>query len=209
MAIITLKELVFLNKQSSSPISTIQPSERSIQQQQFQLLVRQKQMGLNIEPLINPQLTLLLEQLESFIPGIFKPRKKIYLNTRWKTQLQLDAITYWLEVPINAGVVKNKVRLYEWRIGSVELNWGDRLKLWVACRYLQYQPEDLMIVICAFSSKYKGRVNKIHWNKKDYYKIEQELKSLLREDNLEVSLNKVDRYPSYITNIDEIDEIRL
>ncbi len=64
MAIITLKELVFLNKQSSSPISTIQPSKSSIQQQQFQLLVRQKRMGLNIEPLINPQLTLLLEQLE-------------------------------------------------------------------------------------------------------------------------------------------------
>ncbi len=54
MAIITLKELVFLNKQSSSPISNIQPSKSSIQQQQFQLLVRQKRMGLNIEPLLNP-----------------------------------------------------------------------------------------------------------------------------------------------------------
>ncbi len=90
MAIITLQELVFLNKQRSSPISNFQPSESSIQQQQFQLLVRQKRMGLNIEPLLNPQLTLWLEQLEHFIPGIFKPRKKIYLNTKWKAQLQID-----------------------------------------------------------------------------------------------------------------------
>ncbi len=147
--------------------------------------------------------------MESFIPGIFKPRKKIYLNTRWKTQLQLDAINYWLEVPINTGVVKNKVRLFEWRIGKVELNWGDRLKLWVACRYLQYQPEDLMIVICAFSSEYNGRVNKILWNEKDYYRIEQELKSLLKEDNLEVNPHKKDNYHSYITNIDKIEEIKL
>ena len=52
MAIITLKELVFLNRQRSSPISNFQLSERSRQQQQFQLLVRQKRMGLNIEPLL-------------------------------------------------------------------------------------------------------------------------------------------------------------
>lgn len=209
MAIITLKELISLNKQRSSRLCNFQLSERSRQQQQFQLLVRQKRMGLNIEPLLNPQFTLWLEQLESFIPGIFEPRKKIYLNTRWKTQLQIDETNLWLEVPINTGVVKNKVRLYEWRIGSVELNWGDRIKLWVACRYLQDRPENLIIVICAFSSKYNGRVNKIYWDKKDYYRIEQELKSLLREDNLEVPINKVARYPSYITNIDKIDEIRL
>ena len=119
MAIITLKELVFLNRQRSSPLGNFQTSERAIQQQQFQLLVRQKRMGLNIEPLLNPQLALWLEQLESFIPGIFKPRKKIYLGSRWKAQLQIDEANYWLEVPINAGVVKNKVRLYEWRIVSL------------------------------------------------------------------------------------------
>ena len=84
MAVITLKELVFLNRQRSSPLGNFQTSKRAIQQQQFQLLVRQKRMGLNIEPLLNPQLALWLEQLESFIPGIFEPRKKIYLGSRWK-----------------------------------------------------------------------------------------------------------------------------
>ena len=151
MAVITLKELVSLNQQRSSPLGNFQTSERAIQQQQFQLIVRQKRMGLNIEPLLNPQIALWLEQLSSFIPGIFKPHKKIYLGSRWKAQLQLDEVNYWLEVPINAGVVKNKVRLYEWRIGSAELNWSDRVKLWVACRYLQYQPEDLKLLIYAFS----------------------------------------------------------
>ncbi len=51
MAVITLKELVFLNKQRSSPLGNFQPSELSRQQQQFQLLVRQKRMGLNTIPL--------------------------------------------------------------------------------------------------------------------------------------------------------------
>ena len=209
MTVITLKELVLLNKQSSFPLGNSQSSELSRQQQQFQLLVRQKRMGLNIEPLLNPQLAIWLKQLESFIPGIFEPRKKIYLNTRWKAQLQLDEVNYWLEVPLNAGVVKNKVRLYEWRIGSAELNWRDRVKLWVACRYLQYQPEDLKLVICAFSPEDNGHVKKIRSCKKDYCAIEQELKSLLTADTSKVSLNETNKYHSLIANIHEIDEITL
>ncbi len=209
MAVITLKELVFLNRQRSSPLGNFQTSKRAIQQQQFQLLVRQKRMGLDIEPLLNPQLALWLEQLSSFIPGIFEPRKKIYLGSRWKAQLKINEVNYWLEVPINAGVVKNKVRLYEWRIGSAELNWSDRVKLWVACRYLQYRPEDLTIVICAFSSEHNSHVQKMRWNKKDYRALERELISLLSEDTLKSPTYEVNKYSSYITNIDEIEEIKL
>ncbi len=211
MAVITLKELVDLNRQRSSPLGNFQTSDRAIQQQQFQLLVRQKRMGLNIEPLLNPQLALWLEQLASLIPGIFEPRKKIYLGSRWKAQLQIGKDNYWLEVPINAGVVKNKVRLYEWRIGSPELNWSDRVKLWVACRYLQYRPEDLKLVICAFSSEHNSHVQKMCWNKKDYRALELELKSLLlkKDEISKVSQDNVDKYHSLITNIDEIEEIPL
>ena len=204
MAVITLKELVSLNQQRSSPLANFQPSELSRQQQQFQLLVKQKRMGLNIEPLLNPQLALWLEQLASVIPGIFEPRKKIYLGSRWKAQLQIGEDNYWLEVPINAGVVKNKVRLYEWRIGSAKLNWSDRVKLWVACRYLQYRPEDLWMVICTFSPKYNGHVKKIRSCKKDYCALEQELISLLSEDTFKISPPEMDKYSQYLTNLDEI-----
>ena len=41
MTVITLKELISLNRQRSSPLANFQPSELSRQQQQFQLLVRQ------------------------------------------------------------------------------------------------------------------------------------------------------------------------
>ena len=51
MAIITLKELVLLHQELFSSLGNYPTSELSIQQQQFQLLVRQKRMGLNIEPL--------------------------------------------------------------------------------------------------------------------------------------------------------------
>ena len=209
MAVITLKELVSLARQRSSPLGNFEMSERAIQQQQFQLLVRQKRMGLNIEPLLNPQLALWLKQLESFIPGIFEPRKKIYLGSRWKAQLKINEDNYWLEVPINTGVVKNKVRLYEWRIGSAELNWRDRVKLWVACRYLQDQPEDLTLVICAFSLEDNGHVKKICWDNKDYGAVEQELKFLLTKDTSKVSLNQANKYPYYITNMDEIEDLSI
>ena len=209
MAVITLKELVSLNKQRSSPLANFQTSELSRQQQQFQLLVRQKRMGLNIESLLDCQLALLLEQLSSFIPGIFEPRKKIYLDTRWKARLQIGEAYYWLEVPINAGVVKNKVRLYEWRIGSVEPNWCDCVKLWVACQFLQYQPQDLLLVICAFSPEHNGCVEKIRFSKKDYCEIEGKLKSLLRKDTSKAVLKDMNTYSNHLTNIDEIEEIKL
>ncbi|GAB4536496.1 MAG: hypothetical protein Tsb0014_24340 [Pleurocapsa sp.] len=209
MTVITLKELVSLNRQCSSPLASFQPSELSRQQQQFQLLVRQKRMGLNIEPLLNPQLALWLEQLASLIPGIFEPRKKIYLDSRWKAQLQIGEDNYWLEVPINAGVVKNKVRLYEWRIGSAELNWSDRVKLWVACRYLQYRPEDLKLVICTFSPDCNSHLQKMCWNQKDDYAIERKLISLLSEDTLKTPPPEMDKSSQYLTNFDEIEEIKL
>ncbi|MBE9048677.1 hypothetical protein IQ255_30595 [Pleurocapsales cyanobacterium LEGE 10410] len=207
MAVITLKELVSLNQQCSFPLGNFQASERSIQQQQFQQLVRQKRMGLNIEPLLNSQLAVWLEQLESFIPGIFDPRKKIYLDTRWQAQLQLEEVSHWLSVPINAGVVKNKVRLYEWRIGSAELIWSDRVKLWIACNYLQYPPEKLVIVICGFLPQLNGRVTKTHWDERDYKAIEKEIKSLFAENTSATSNSS--KYSDYIFNIDEIEEVKL
>lgn len=113
-----------------------------------------------------------------------------------------------LEVPVNAGVVKNKVRLYEWRMGSAELIWSDRVKLWVACNYLQYSPEKLVIVICAFSGDRNGLVTKTHWNERDYNAIEGELKLLLAEDTSKATSNPSE-YPDYVFNIDVIEEIQI
>jgi hypothetical protein len=208
MAIISLRELAFLNRQLSFPLRNSVTSTNSAQQRQFQLLVKQKRMGLNVEPLLNKQHSVWLEQLENFIPGIFDPRKKIYLDTKWQARLILEKADYRLEVPINAGVVKNKVRLYEWRIGSADLIWSDRVKLWVASNYLQYPPEKLVIVICAFSGDLDGRVIKIRWNERDYNAIEGELKLLLAEDTSKATSNP-SKSSDYIFNIDEIEEVKL
>lgn len=208
MAIVSLQDLAFLNRQLSFPLSDSVTSTNSAQQRQFQLLVKQKRMGLNIQPLLNDSFSIWLEQLESFIPGIFDPRKKIYLDTRWQARLILEKADYRLEVPINAGVVKNKVRLYEWRIGSAELIWSDRVKLWVASNYLQYPPEKLVIVICAFSGDRNGRVTKTRWDERDYNAIEGELKLLLAKDTSKATSNP-SKYPDYVFNIDEIEEIQI
>ena len=208
MAIISLRELAFLNRQLSFPLRNSVTSTNSAQQKQFQLLVKQKRMGLDIDPLLTKPLSIWLEQLESFIPGIFDPRKKIYLDTRWQARLILESADYRLEVPINAGVVKNKVRLYEWRIGSADLIWSDRVKLWVACNYLQYPPEKLVIVICAFSGDRKGLVTKTRWNERDHNAIEEELKLLLTEDTSKATSNPSE-YPDYVFNIDEIEEVQI
>ncbi len=209
MAIVSLQDLAFLNRQLSFPLSDSVTSTNSAQQRQFQLLVKQKRMGLNIKPLLNDSFSIWLEQLESFIPGIFDPRKKIYLDTRWQARLTLEKADYRIEVPINAGVVRNKVRLYEWRIGSVEINWSDRVKLWVASNYLQYQPKDLVTIICAFSPEHNGHVKKTRWNDRDYCAIERELKLLLKNDTSKTSFNQDDNSLDYIFNIDEIEEVKL
>ena len=208
MAIISLRELAFFNRRLSFPLNNSVISTNSAQQKQFQLLVKQKRMGLDVDPLLTKPLSIWLEQLESFIPGIFDPRKKIYLDTRWQARLILEKADYRLEVPINAGVVKNKVRLYEWRIGSADLIWSDRVKLWVACNFLQYPPEKLVIVICAFSGDRDSRVIKIRWNERDYKAIEGELKLLLAEDTSKATLNPSE-YPDYVFNIDEIEEVQI
>ena len=208
MAIISLRELAFLNRQLSFTLRNSVTSTNSAQQKQFQLLVKQKRMGLNIQPLLTKPLSIWLKQLENFIPGIFDSRKKIYLDTRWQARLILEKADYRLEVPINAGVVKNKVRLYEWRIGSADLIWSDRVKLWVACNFLQYPPEKLVIVICAFSGDRDCRVIKIRWNERDYKAIEGELKLLLAEDTSKATLNPSE-YPDYVFNIDEIEEVQI
>ena len=83
------------------------------------------------------------------------------------------------------------------------------MKLWVACRYLHYQPEDLWMVICTFSPDCNGHIQKIRSCKKDYRAIEQELKSLLTADTSKVSLNETNKYHSLIANIHEIEEIPL
>ncbi len=207
MAIISLRELAFLNRQLSFTLRNSVTSTNSAQQKQFQLLVKQKRMGLNIQPLLTKPLSIWLKQLENFIPGIFDSRKKIYLDTRWQARLILEKADYRLEVPINAGVVKNKVRLYEWRIGSADLIWSDRVKLWVASNYLQYPPEKLVIVICAFSSDLDGRVIKIRWNERDYKAIEKEIKSLFAESTSATS--NPSKSSDYIFNIDEIEEVKL
>lgn len=207
MAIISLRELAFLNRQLSFPLRDSVTSTNSAQQKQFQLLVKQKRMGLNIQPLLDDSFSIWLEQLENFIPGIFDPGKKIYLDTRWQARLMLESADYRLEVSVNAGVVKNKVRLYEWRIGSADLIWSDRVKLWVACNYLQYPPEKLVIVICAFSGDLDGRVIKIRWNERDYKAIEKEIKSLFAESTSATS--NLSKSSDYIFNIDEIEEVKL
>lgn len=167
---------------------------------------------LNVEPLLDPQLKNWLEQLESFIPGLFESRRKIYLDNRWKSRLQIERAVYWLEVPINVGIVNHKVRLYEWRIGHSNLNWQDRVKLWVACQYLQYQPKDLTLVISAFSpNSSRGKVKKITWSPKQHQLVEKSIKALLRKNPLPPSQQKNPIQPdhSQLTDIEAIDEVSL
>ena len=63
MAIISLRELAFFNRQLSFPLGNSVTSTNSIQQKQFQLLVKQKRMGLDVDPLLTNPLSIWLEQL--------------------------------------------------------------------------------------------------------------------------------------------------
>jgi hypothetical protein len=77
----------FLPDFQASKLSEISPSL----QQQFQLIVKQKQLGLPVESLLadNPLLADWVAQLEQLIPGLFKPNKKLDLDYPLTAKLPL------------------------------------------------------------------------------------------------------------------------
>jgi hypothetical protein len=205
-----------IQEQSGQFLPSFQVSESSkishSLQQQFQLIVKQKQLELPVESLLssNSLLADWIAKLEQLIPGLFKSNKKLYLDCPLTAKLPLNRKhCHWLQVPVNLAIIRNKIRLLEWVIRSPQLNWQDRVKLWVTCESLKLNPNDLAIIICAFYPERHPKKVIIYWREKEHRKTQRFLQRLLCDRSVN-SFNhslEANSLPPHLLNLDEIPEV--
>jgi hypothetical protein len=203
MAIIDLYELSRLDRErSDSPLGSYLETDNI--QQQLQLIVKQKYLNLPIDKLLeeNPLLASWIQELERLIPGIFKPKKKLYLDLNISARLDTSERDYlWIQVPINLGVIKGRFRVIEWAVRQPKLSWQDRIKLWAATQYLQVKPERLAMTICAFSLTQSTQKITFNWSEEQHQNTQQYLVDLLNNNVTKPKDSQT------IFSIDDIEEV--
>lgn len=203
MAIINLYELSRLDRErSNSPLGSTAETDNI--QQQLQLIVRQKYLGLPVEKLLeeNPLLANWIEELEQLIPGIFKPKKKLYLDLNIAARLNTDEQNFlWIEVPINLGVIKGRLKVIEWAIRQPKLSRQDCIKLWAATQYFKIEPEQLAIIICAFNLDEFTQKVTVNWSEEQHQNTQQYLVDLLNNNLTKFKESKM------LFSIDDIEEV--
>lgn len=146
---------------------TIPSPDRREQQigQQLGLLVEQKRLGLNVEPLLAeaPLLAGWLESLEQLIPGLYDPRKRVYPNLPLTVPAAEGVV---LELTANVGFVGGKVKVLQWDVREAALLWSDRVRAWALCRSLSLAPQEVEVVVCAFSLDHPPVKQKYAWDER-------------------------------------------
>ena len=213
MTIITLSDISQqLQHQSgnlvTSPINYSQPV--SLLQQHFQLAVKQKQLGLPVESLLQEHQLIAnwIEQLEGLIPGLFKSNKQVYLDlllTVKFTVIKGQEIS--IETPVNLAFIKGKPRLLEWAIRQPDLNWRDQMKLWVVTRHLRLEPSNLGMTICSFNPDSLPVKVTYSWSKKQHREIHKRVKSVFTQFQPESNGKQVQMESIKMKGIKMIDAI--
>jgi hypothetical protein len=120
-------------------------------QEQLQRVIRQWHLGLPIQPFLDadPVLDELVYQVQTLLPNLFKPNKKLYLHTPISTILNVEAMAHTIQVDVNLGFRHNIPKLVEWGLRSPELNWSDLVKLWTVTQHFAIAPSDLKLIVVA------------------------------------------------------------
>ena len=205
MTIISLHELTVIKQTTQGELLSSHQSEfpRELHEQ-LHLVIKQKRLGLNVQPLLtaNPLLNYCLEQLESLLVGIFEPRKKLFIDSTLTNQLTSDLI---INVHTNIGIVKGFPRLIEWGIRVPKLNWQDNIKLWVATDYFQIKPHQLKLTVLALHPNQKAAKCSYRWSNEQQKQTEYHLIKLL-SGSIKPLQSKLSMC-NQLTNIQEIPEV--
>jgi hypothetical protein len=168
---ITLSELVTIYREQTNSFPNYYQTESNQLLQNLNLLVRQKRLGLNIEPLLEnyPEIARYLLQLERAIPDLFNPRKKIYLNYPITAKLPLKGQEdYWLQTSVNLAKTQDRYLLLTWSLQEFKLSFSDRVNLWASCRFLNLSPNRLSLV-CYTLTDIGNPIRSIHkWDKQQH-----------------------------------------
>ncbi|HEY9852111.1 MAG TPA: hypothetical protein V6D28_21735 [Leptolyngbyaceae cyanobacterium] len=175
MHLLTLSDLkpIGINKTTSlAPIYV---------QQQFHLLVKQKLMGLPVEPILDnyPQFQQWIWSLKQLSPSLFIPHKKLKLFVDFPLTAQLECESYrengtssgcnhGIEVRTNVGIVRENPHLFEWGIRHPLLSYSDRIKLWVATEYFQINPSEMRLTVLALHPTEAAQKVVFSWDSKQH-----------------------------------------
>jgi hypothetical protein len=177
----------------------LQSSRFQSLQEHLQLAIRQQQMGLPIQPLLdnNPTLRSLVEQVQESLPNSLQSNKKLKLQHPISAHLRDRA---YVQVEINVGFHHRFPKLFEWAIRESELNWVDRIKLWAATQHYEADPNQVKLIVLALHPDRPVKKAMYCWNE-DLQAITTQ--TLLTQLNAQPSLEPTES--SGQRNVDAID----
>lgn len=208
MQTITLSELKKIKAESERKFFDLnQTKYLSQMQNQLQLLIQQKRLGLPIEPFLdnNYNYKNWIEELEDLFPSLFNPKKKVYLDVPLQAKLKLnDFENITIETNLHLGIAKNQLYLFDWLIRKPVITWEERVKLWIAKNYFQTNYQKIKMIVFIFSKNKAVHQMSVKWNRKNSLNIEQLIVRILT--NSFTKTNSTPQKKSLI-NINNIPEI--
>ncbi len=120
-------------------------------QEQLQRVIQQWHLGLPIQPFLDadPVLDELIYQVQTLLPNLFKPNKKLYLHKPIYTILNVEDMAHTIQVDANLGFRHGIPKLFEWEVRSPKLNWSDLVKLWTVTQHFAIAPSDVKLIVVA------------------------------------------------------------
>jgi hypothetical protein len=208
---ITLSELITTYKQQTNSFPNYDNLESNKLLQNLNLLVRQKRLGLNIEPFLenNPELAEYLLQLEKVIPELFNSRKKVYLNRSITAKLSLSKHQhYWLETSINLAIASKRYLLLAWSFNEFQLSFKDRANLWATCKFLKIDPTTLNLVHYFLSTNKTPICTIYRWDIQQQKDTQKLLKNIGFQVFYQNFIKKKERENSHFNKIELANSIK-
>lgn len=179
MKILTIADLSFL----AFPDQLALPLD--IEQQHFQMVMKQTLLGLPTEPLLkaHPKINNWVNEVRNLFPELFNfSPTELLVNTQFQAPLNTFSGTVYVQVSTNAIFQPRKsVILVEWAIRHKNAGWYDKVKLWTASEYLSVKPEKLTFVILALSPTHPATLKEFKWSRKQHEETSNWLVRLLSE----------------------------
>lgn len=177
-------------------------------QEQLQLAIRQQQIGLSIQPLLESDLTLksLVEQVQRALPNALQSGKQLKLHQPISARLVNQV---YVQIEINVGFHQGSPKLFEWAIREPELNWCDQFKLWAATKHYEADPNQVKLIVLALHPDRKVKKVMHCWNEEQHEMTTQALLAQLNAQPSSESVVSVSQSSIDLIDLDSIREVVL
>jgi hypothetical protein len=183
--LITISDLHRIQSDRNQQISSYTHYNPHLQEQ-LKRVIRQWHLGLPIQPFLDadPVLDELVYQVQTLLPNLFKPSKKLHLHTPISTILNVEVMAHTIQVDVNLGFRHGIPKLFEWGLRSPELNWSDLVKLWTLTQHFAIAPSDLKLIVVALHPDQMAQKMTHGWTDDLHQQTQEWLRMQLSGDTL-------------------------